>query len=238
MNAEQELRDRLDRCLRVTVHRFCDEKQPAIIREVAGAYLYDVHKRRLDFVRAQFANLWVRQYLESELCPKGFITDHLVDVEARWEFEHLDSFCGVAEAMCLAGRYRTCDKFIGVHPLLPGDPWHWERIPMRHKASSPWHRGLKRRMELKRQLGDARAMVGYARKWTKARFLEEYFMPKTGVVRLYDDGTPHNWNTSLPRLEVWDLIRRTGYEPSEFWREVNNPYTVKPRKPAQLELSL
>lgn len=147
----------------------------------------------------------------------------------------------MSDALCCAGRYRTCSKFVAVHPVEPADPLICEiepmRIPMRHKPTSPWFQSFMRRSQLKHELGaSSRSLVGYARRMTKAEFLEQFAAKPGEQIPMVDRrGKPYTVSRRIPDIPAHRLLARTGYTPEEFWREVRKPNTVTPHKP-QLEL--
>jgi hypothetical protein len=235
-----EIEARITECLTRAVRIFCGEEQTPVVRAVAGAYLYTLCKHRIRFLRSALHFL---HSLEIELPEAGrySLAELIVHPPGRWEFEHVDVFGTVSDALCCAGRYRTCAKFLAVHPVEPGDPLICEfepmRIPMRHKPTSPWFRSLMRRLQLKDELGSrCRALVSCARSMTKAEFLEQFGAKPGEEIPMVDrHGRPYTLRRRIPDIPPHRLLARTGYTPEEFWREVRKPNTVPPHKP-QLEL--
>jgi len=237
--AARVVQNRITQCLTRAVKTYCDGNQPVVVRDVLKAYLFSLCKNRVDFLRSAFRCL---NSVGMELPETGrfSLSELIVHPPARWEFEHLDLFGTVSDAVSCAGRYRTCAKFVAVHRLEIGDPllcpMEGRRIPLRHKSTSPWFQALNRRMQLKHQLGSrSRALVGYARKMTKTEFLEQFNTPKGQQIKMTDkQGRPYTRQRLIPEIPVYRLLALTGYTPDEFWREVRKPNTVKPHKP-QLE---
>lgn len=216
-----------------------DTSEPQVLRDVACAYLGTLCRNRVAFVRAALRYLQSRQ-VELPEAGRYCLTEMLVHPPARWEFEHLDLFGTVGDALSCAGRYRTCDQFVAVYPVVESDPLFGEieerRIPLRHKPSSPWFQAYRRRMELKHDLGSFRWLVGYARKMNKAEFLEQFLARPGEVIKMVDrNGRPYQRIRLIPDIPPHRLLNLTGYTPGEFWREVRKPNSVKQHKP-QLEL--
>lgn len=214
-----------------------NESKPQIVRDVAGAYL-KVHKNHLNYLKAAFENQFIRQTIETgeplfgeTKLPFRF-ADLLVNVPAMWEFEFVQVPANVNDVMNCVSRY-SWGKFMAVRPLAPTDPFSFIRVPIIHKESSPFHQRYSRRMALKRELGSTyRSLVGYARKWTKREFLEQFNTPPGQTIKSVDaKGKPYQRRRIIPNIEAWDLLNRTGYTPEEFWREVKKPNSVKPHRP-------
>lgn len=235
-----QIQNRITKCLTRAVKLYCDERRPEVVRNVLRAYLYTLCKERSRFLLCAIRYL---RSLEYELPETGrySLTELIIHPPARWEFEHVDVFGTISDAMCCAGRYRTCAKFLAVHPVEQGDPLicaqePW-RIPMRHKLTSPWYQSFMRRRQLKAELGTrCRALVGYARGMTKAEFLEQFAARPGEEIPMVDrKGRPYTIKRRIPDIDPRALLARTGYTPAEFWREVRKPNTTLPHKP-QLEL--
>ena len=234
-----DLQSRITECLRRAVKLFCDEKQTPVLRGVLRAYLHTLCKERPRFVRAALHYLGAHN-LELPSAGRYSLPELILHPPARWEFEHVDVFGTVSDALCCAGRYRTCARFVAVHPVEPGDPLLCEleplRIPMRHKPTSPWLQSFLRRRQLKDELGSrGRALVGCARGMTKAEFLEQFAAKPGEAIGMVDrHGRAYTLRRRIPDIPPHALLARTGYTPEEFWREVRRPNTVAPHKP-QLE---
>jgi hypothetical protein len=235
-----DVQTRITECLTRAVRIFRDENQTSVVRAVAEAYLYTLCKERIRFLRAALHYL---RSLEIELPEAGrfSLTELIIRPPARWEFEHVDVFGTVSDALCCADRYRTCARFVAVHPVEPGDPLICPqepmRVPLRHKPTSPWFRALMRRLQLKHELGPrCRALVSCARVMTKTEFLEQFGAKPGEQITMTDRrGRPYTLSRRIPDIPLHRLLARTGYTPEEFWREVRKPYTVPPHRP-QLQL--
>ena len=238
--AASRIQARISECLSRAVKTYCDQREAAVVRDVIKAYLYNLCKERPRFLLAALQYL---RNLDLALPVSGrySLAELIIHPPARWEFEYLDVFGTVADALCCAGRYRTCAKFFAVHPVQPGDPLICEleamRIPMRHKPTSPWFKSFMRRRQLKNELGSrGRSLVGYARTMTKAEFLEQFAAKPGDEIAMVDrKGRPYTIRRRIPDISRYTLLDRTGYSPEEFWREVKRPNTIAPHKP-QLEL--
>lgn len=235
---EAKVQLRITECLTRAVKVYCDEKKPPVVRDVLKSYLFTLCKRRVQFLQAAIANLRATGEEPSESFR---VADLIVHPPARWEFEHVDVFGRISDALCCATRYRVCSKFLGVYPLAEDDPFSTlatlSRIPMRHKPTSPWHRAFMRRLEIKHLLGSrGRALVSYARSMTKGEFLEQFAAKPGTEIRMTDKkGRPYTLRRMIPDVPAHALLDRTGYTPEEFWREVKKPNTITPHYP-QLEL--
>ncbi len=246
--AARSVQARITECLTRAVKIYCDEAESQVVRDVTKAYLYTLCRERPRFLLAALQYL---RGLNLDLPTAGryCLPELIVQTPARWEFEHVDVFGVVSDALSCAGRYRTCSSFVAVHPVQTGDPLICDlepmRIPMRHKPTSPWFIAFRRRRHLKDQLGSrCRALVGHARKLTKREFLEEFSRRPTPVELRRHFTSPsgkQTWapdpNKRITHVEAHELLSRTGYTPEEFWREVRKPNTVIPHKP-QLEFAL
>ena len=222
------------------------------IRKMMHDYVAIICKRRAEFMQAALRCEWYAEFMfkEDETLRAGAVEDLIVKPPAGWDFTHTYVFGDIPDAICCYHRYDACQEYLGVSPVLPDDPWHPMQVPLRHKETSPWYQRLKRRRELKHQLGPYRSLVGYARKWTKAEFLDEFTkvkIPKEELIQYGNSAGTSIWygpkkgdprrEKRIPDIQPWELLQRTGYTPAEFWREVKKPNTIKPRKP-QLELSI
>jgi hypothetical protein len=234
------VRARISECLGHAVRILCNEQEPQVVRDVVQGYLYSLCRNRAGFLKAAFRHL-SHQDVELPTAGRFSLSELIVHPPARWEFEHVDVIGIISDAVSCAGRYRTCSRFLAVHPLELSDPLICERepqrIPIRHKPSSPWFQRFVRRQQLKLELGSQyRALVGYARTMTKGEFLEQFVArPGTSIPMIDRKGRPYTVTRGIPDISTYKLLNRTGYTPEEFWREVRRPNTVAPHKP-QLEL--
>jgi hypothetical protein len=237
-----EVQSRINECLTRAVKILCADSEPQVVRDVVRAYLYTLCRERCRFLRAALHYLH-QLHLELPEAGRHSLAELIVQTPARREFEYVDVFGPVADALCCAGRYRTCSKFVAVHPVKSADPLYSDfepmRIPMRHKPTSPWFRSYKRRCQLKSQLGTRfRSLVGHARSLTKTEFLEQFAARPGEEVAMVDrKGRHYTLRHRMPDVSTYVLLARTGYTPEEFWREVRKPDTVRPHKP-QLEFTL
>lgn len=237
-----EVQSRINECLTRAVKILCEKNESQVVRDVVRAYLYALCRERVLFLQAALHYLH-HSGMELPEVGRYSLAELIVQPPARWEFEHVDVFGVVSDALCCAGRYRTCSVFLAVHPVEPTDPLICElepmRIPMRHKPTSPWFCSYKRRCVLKNQLGTRfRSMVGHARGLTKTEFLEQFAAKPGEEVAMVDrKGRAYTLRRRLPDISAHALLARTGYTPEEFWREVKRPNTVTPHKP-QLEFTL
>ena len=240
--AAQQVVSRIQECRRRAVHLYCDNTRPPAVHAVLEAYLYCLCTERILFLQAAIQYFRSRKFPLPEHGPLSLV-ELIVHPPARWEFEHVDVFGAVSDALCCARRYRVCSWFIAIHPVQSDDPLTCERepmrIPIRHKPTSPWFQDFRRRNQLKNELGSRlRSLVGYARKMTKAEFLEQFAATPGSDIPMTDrSGRRYTIRRLIPDASPELLLTRTGYTPAEFWREVRNPNTRPARKP-QLELSL
>lgn len=253
------INERKARALNASLH----DKDP-VIRKMMHDYVHIVYKRRPEFM---LAGLHCEAYADhmfkaDETLKDGALEELIVKPPARWDFIHTYVFGDVADAVCCYNRYDACKEYLGVYPMDQGDPWHALNVMMRHKDSSPWYQRLKRRRELKKQLGRRlQSLVGYARGHTKAEFIKQFYTPaipkhemeqihyasrydvvnqrmmpgrQVGYTKKKGDTRPMRL---IPEITEAQLLHLTGYTPEGFWREVKKPNTVPPKRP-QLELTL
>jgi hypothetical protein len=216
-------------------------------RAVAQALINTLLPRHREFMLAAVRNRAIREHhdITSE--------DLIFKTPARWEFSNVNVFGDVQSATCIAGRYRVAAGFVAVHPLLPDDPFPNHRcIPYQHKPHSPYAITYRRRSELKHQLGSRRSIVTRAWKMSLSEFLAQWRVRKGEDVswesRKMNPQTRKFHPETVTKMKCMkdmtdaELLKRTGYTPEQFWREVHNPNTVTPLKPElrrpQLELIL
>jgi hypothetical protein len=207
---------------------------------VAQAYL-TIHQHLPEFWRAMVKHPHFKFLCEDD--PGFSLAERLVRVPARWEFQHINVFGEVGDAMTTAGRYAASKVFLTVHPIAPGDPWcaDWRkqpRVPYIHKPTSPFRITYVRKNELRAQLRGYSPLVNHAKGMNKSEFLEQ-FAAKPGTETKHVDrrGQPYTLRKRVPDMTPFKLLLLTGYTVEEFWQEVHNPRTKTPRFP-QPELAL
>jgi hypothetical protein len=238
----QQIHVRIRECLSRAVRIYCDQTRLPVVHAVLEAYLFTLCRERVGFLRSALRYLHIKRIPLPDDGPFS-LTELIVHPPARWEFEHVDVFGTVSAALCCARRYRICARFVRVHPMQNDDPLISDRepnrIPMCHKSTSPWFQAFLRRQRLKNELGSRhRSLVGYARKTTKAEFLEQFAARPGAEIPMIDrKGRSYTLRRLIPDISLDALLTRTGYTPAQFWREVRHPNTQEPRKP-QMELAL
>jgi hypothetical protein len=238
----QQIHARIHECLSRAVRIYCDQARLPVVHAVVEAYLFALCRDRVGFLRSALRYLRARRI---PLPDAGAFSlpELMVHPPARWEFEHVDVFGTVSAALCCARRYRICSRFVCVYPVQNDDPLIFDRepnrIPMRHKTTSPWFHAFVRRQRLKNELGAKhRSLVGYARKLTKTEFLEQFAANPGAEIPMIDrKGRNYTLRRLIPDISPHALLTRTGYTPAQFWREVRHPNTQESRKP-QMELAL
>lgn len=237
------LTERINYCAARALQMSMDESHPPIARDLLRAFAKEVHPNRIAYLRAALKNTeyraWAEEgkdrHFENHTCEFN-LENLLVYPPARWTFAFTYVVGCVRDANLCAHRYRW-DKFVSVQPLGEGDAYSPTRVPICHLPNSRFRIGYEGRKKLKQALGRHRALVSYARKWTKERFLDEFHQPEQGHDGFYKDGKPFHKDKLVPHLAPERLLTLTGYTPEEFWREVKKPTTQIPRFP-QLTLGL
>lgn len=206
-----------------------NQEIPEVRRAVSDAFVNSLRTRHREFLRAAFQNRDV------QAAERG-VEDVLIRTPARWEFEHIIVFGSIEDAYTVAGRYRVASKFVAVHPVQPTDPLAGRMVGYIHKQTSPWLKAFNRRMELKRQLGSYRSLVGKARKMTKENFIAHWRVSKGSRITInatvLDPQTRKRKADQFEQVKTMKdlsddkLLSRTGYTPEQFWQEVRKPGSV------------
>ena len=209
-----------------------DPTRPQMVRDICTAYLHDVCKRRVEYMRAALRNKSYRDWVDGKVQSfyEFSVESLVVNPPAVWEFEFVEVTGSVNDANWCAGQYRW-NRFLGVRPMEPETGWGQVCIAIVHKPNSRFRVGWENRDRLKAMLGRKyRRLVNDARSMSKTEFLAEFHKPaiprhlqhitmieqRSGrVLRCGSTG-------KLVRdISADTLAALTGYTPEEFWREVD-----------------